>query len=344
MAHRPLALAGTLLGIVLSIVASPSWGAEPVIFENGDIRLVGDLYLPTSEGPHPALVFTHGSGGSGRDNRRHRLEAEHFSNQGIASLVFDKRGYGDSAGDWHSATFEDLAADALAAVAFLRSRPQIAPNRIGLRGASQSGRVLPIAAARSPDVAHLILISPPGVTPYEQILYDVRTDLEDGGFRGDEVDRGLDLLRSGLDYGRTGSGWKRHAERLQTAAGEEWLAVASGPPVPDHWLWSWVRPVIDFDAVPLLAEIDTPVLVLLGERDRVCPSQIAGYRIGKALAGREASMHRVRYFPEGTHDLELAVEEGSSADSQPVDGYLEAIVEWVHAIGSEALRPREIER
>ncbi|MGD8578201.1 MAG: alpha/beta fold hydrolase [Lysobacterales bacterium] len=300
----------------------------PVSFTSQGLRLVGDLYLPNPDGQHPAIVFTHGSGGSGRDNRRHVAEANYYARHGIVSLVFDKRGYGESEGDWRSATFEDLAQDALAAVSFLKVRPEVDPGRIGLRGASQAGWVLPIAAARSEDVAHIIMISPAGVTPYEQIMFDVRTDLEDAGYPPKEVNRALAVLRSGLEYGRTGEGWERHARMLKATADKPWFDIAAGPPVADHWMWNWFRQVADFDSVPVVASIATPVLLLLGEQDRVCPWQIAGYRFGKALEQRNTGSFLVRYFPDANHDLEVIDDSGKEALAS---GYLDTVVEWIHS-------------
>jgi cephalosporin-C deacetylase-like acetyl esterase len=136
---------------------------ETVAFTNGEVCVVGDYYKPTTPGPHPAVVFTHGSGDAGRDNGRYQEEAEYFAEEGIASLVFDKRGYGDSEGDWRTASFEDLALDAIAAVDHLKSRNDVDHSRIGLRGASQSGWVLPVAASKSESIRYLILISHRGI-------------------------------------------------------------------------------------------------------------------------------------------------------------------------------------
>ncbi|MFN2371301.1 MAG: alpha/beta hydrolase family protein, partial [Candidatus Krumholzibacteriia bacterium] len=57
-------------------------------------------------------------------------------------------------------TTADFADDALAGVRFLRSRPEIAPGRIGLIGHSEGGIVAPLAATRAPDeVAFLVLLA-----------------------------------------------------------------------------------------------------------------------------------------------------------------------------------------
>jgi hypothetical protein len=301
---------------------------ESVSFWNEDIRLVGDLYLPTNPGPHPTVIFTHGSGGAGRDNSRYQLEATYFAEQGIASLVFDKRGYGESGGDWRTATFEDLASDAVAAVDYLKSRNDIDVSRLGLRGASQSGWILPLAAIESADVRYLILISPAGMTPYDQILYDVRTDVEDAGFSPRDAEQALTVIESGLAYSRTLDNWDRHEDVLRNFESKEWLSIASGPPVPDHWMWTWIRPLLDFDSVPIAASLDIPVLVILGEDDREAASQVAGFRFEKAFHDSQ-SKRLVRYFPNASHSLRTTVDLPEDVRPPIVDGYLETMRDWI---------------
>jgi len=294
---------------------------------SGAVRLAARLYLPEGAGPFPALVFTHGSGPSGRDNGRYQEEAAYFAAAGIACLTYDKRGYGQSTGDWKSATFDDLASDAVAAVEYLETRPEIAPRRIGLRGASQSGWILPLAASRSADVAFLVMISPPAVTPYEQVIYDVRTDLEDAGYPPPEVESALRLTRSGLDYARTWQGWSEHAKRLEAARKERWFEMASGPPSADDWLWKWIHPLIDFDVLPVVRSLRIPVLALLGEQDREVPSQVAGYLLQRALSANPHAL--IRYFADGDHDLRSVRAPKGNGRAPLVAGYLDAIREWV---------------
>jgi pimeloyl-ACP methyl ester carboxylesterase len=324
---RPLLMLSVLMHLAPHAAAAAAPQPQDITIPAGGVTLAARLYLPAGAGPFPALIFTHGSGASGRDSGRYQEEARFFVNAGIACLTYDKRGYGQSTGDWHTASFDDLAADATAATRYLKTRAEVDQHRIGLRGASQSGWLLPIAAARSPDVAFLVMISPPGVTPYEQVLYDVRTDLEDAGFSADDVARALQVTRSGLDYARTGRGWTGHQKQIEAAAGERWLEIAAGPPSPDDWLWKWIHPLIDFDVLPIVKRLHVPVLVLLGEQDREVPSQTAGHLLQAALADNPHAA--IRYFPDGDHDLLSTKAPKVDGRAPFAAGYLETISAWV---------------
>ena len=323
----PLLIVAALLHFGVSARAADAPPPQDIAISASPVTLAARLYLPAGNGPFPALVFTHGSGPSGRDSGRYQEEAQAFVAAGIACLIYDKRGYGQSTGDWKTASFDDLAADAIAAVRYLGGRREIASKRIGLRGASQSGWILPLAAARSRDVAFLVLISPPAVTPYEQVLYDVRTDLEDAGFSPGEVARALQLTKSGLDYARTGQGWAEHKQSVDANARERWAEIAAGPPSSDDWLWKWIHPVIDFDVLPIVRRLDVPVLVLLGEQDREVPSQTSGHLLEAAFVGN--SRAAIRYFPDGDHDLRSTKAPKVDGRAPFVAGYLETISAWV---------------
>jgi len=92
----------------------PTFKQEEVSFRNGEITLSGTLLLPSTKGPHPAVVFLHGAGSEGRYGAR--FLAEYFTRYGIASLIYDKRGVGKSTGDWKRSDFSDLAGDAIAGI------------------------------------------------------------------------------------------------------------------------------------------------------------------------------------------------------------------------------------
>ena len=110
---------------------------EELAFNNGQVPLAGSLLLPAGvQGPFPAVVMLHGSGADSRDIFWRTGDAEVFLQAGLAVFIYDKRGTGESGGDWRTATIEDLAGDALAAVRLLRGRAEIKADQIGIFGVS----------------------------------------------------------------------------------------------------------------------------------------------------------------------------------------------------------------
>src|SRR5262245_45811126 len=100
----------------------PPYATENLTFKSGAIDLGGMVYLPPGP-PHtlPGVVILQGSTANVR--HEYRFFADHFARAGFAVMVFDKRGSGESGGDYDAATYDDLARDAGAALARLRSEP-----------------------------------------------------------------------------------------------------------------------------------------------------------------------------------------------------------------------------
>jgi pimeloyl-ACP methyl ester carboxylesterase len=147
--------------------AQPSVQITTGLFASGGVQLSYRLDVPVASGPVPAVVFGHGSGLATKDSCRVFGLADGFLARGYATLCFDKRGVGQSTGQYVPATpqnsaavFEDLSSDIAAGVAFLRNRTDIDPARIGLAGASQAGWILPLAAAKSQAAFMLIVVGP----------------------------------------------------------------------------------------------------------------------------------------------------------------------------------------
>lgn len=139
---------------------------EEITFTNGELQLAGTLVLPAHPGPHPALVMITASGPQDRDNsnvemvpgcRPYREIAARLASVGIATLRYDDRGVGDSTGDVNVATSPELATDVEGALAYLRQRPEIDAEQIGLLGHSEGGLVAGIVAADNPQVAFVVL-------------------------------------------------------------------------------------------------------------------------------------------------------------------------------------------
>ena len=147
-----------------------------VVFENpsAGVSLSGTLTFPGTGAPCPAVILVHGQGPLDRDMSFAHLKpfktlAEHLAANGIASLRYDKRGVGESGGDFASATREDLAGDVSAALRFLNRHEGIIPGRIGLLGQSEGAVVAPMVASTSDDVAFVVLLAGPAVSGRENL-------------------------------------------------------------------------------------------------------------------------------------------------------------------------------
>ncbi|MFQ5743539.1 MAG: alpha/beta hydrolase family protein [Acidobacteriota bacterium] len=127
-------------------------------------RLAGTLTIPGGQGPYPAVLLISGSGAQDRDetifgHKPFLVLADHLSRHGIGVLRVDDRGVGGSSGSVAQSTSEDLAADVLAGVAFLGQQAGIDGRLIGLIGHSEGGIIAPMVAARSNDVAFIVLLA-----------------------------------------------------------------------------------------------------------------------------------------------------------------------------------------
>ena len=106
----------------------------------------------------PAVVFLHGSTASDRNNGRLPLPglfwqlADTLARRGIAVLRYDQRGIGGSSGKSDDATVQVRAADARVALAYLRRRSDVAPDRLGVLGISE-GALAAMLVAVSEDEA-----------------------------------------------------------------------------------------------------------------------------------------------------------------------------------------------
>ncbi|HEX4817407.1 MAG TPA: prolyl oligopeptidase family serine peptidase, partial [Nonomuraea sp.] len=135
-------------------------------------RLYGTLRVPTTPGPHPAMVFVSGSGNGSRTE--FTPQAEFLAKAGVATIAFDKRTVGYN---FRERDFSLLADDVLRMVELLRALPEVDPTRVGVWGVSEGGWVVPIAAAKSSAVGFVVLVSSPNVSPLRQVAWALNEQL-----------------------------------------------------------------------------------------------------------------------------------------------------------------------
>ena len=170
------------------------WREEEVTFAFGPNELYGILTLPGGEGPHPAVVLISGSADTetgvrnGAQSRYHIEHARKMVLCGFAVLRYDPPGAGRSEGEGSFESLDQRSEEAVAALHYLQSRPDIQSDGVGLWGASQGGWVIAMAAAAFPqDVAFLISVSGSGVSVAEQQVYSIEAQSRAAGLPEDRT-------------------------------------------------------------------------------------------------------------------------------------------------------------
>ncbi|MFL6122802.1 alpha/beta hydrolase family protein [Actinophytocola sp.] len=298
--------------------------AREVTFTNDDVTLAGSLAVP-DRGATAGVVMVGGSGPSDRDNdtyfpplRRHLVAA------GIAVLSYDKRGVGASSGDWRAATMADLAADAAAALDFLRTRPEVRPDTVGLFGHSEGGWVVLRAAAGRDDVPWVITNSCPATTPAVQERHALANALGRGGATARDLAAALTAYDTLVEAGRRDSDFA-HARRLVDAVGNAPFADHYWSQV-DEALWEFLKRKQDHDPLPDVLRLRCPHLAIFGGADALVPVADSVHLFGAAACHPDrhpSATTSVELFPGADHRLH------TEAGTRLATGYLETLTRWI---------------
>ena len=317
---------------------------EEISFANtaAQVTLFGTLSLPPENGPFPAVLLIAGSGPQDRDEflANHRpflVIADFLARKGIAVLRYDKRGIGKSQGSAASATTLDLAADAQAAIAYLKSRKEIDPTRIGLLGHSEGAIIAPYLASRSADVAWLVLLAPAATNGQDTLLNQSELIGRVGGLDDAQLLASLSFDRAAYDLVRQEKDPVVLSEKVKALVKESGLAAALPPAALESQLAMllspWFRFFLDYDPLPNLRTVKQPVLALFGQKDLQVPAKQNMPLVQKALQDAGNAQAEVREMPELNHLFQHAYA-GSPAEYAAIEEtispqVLQLIGEWI---------------
>ncbi len=293
---------------------------QEIEFENtaAKIKLAGTLTLPRTKAPFPAVVLISGSGPQDRNesllgHQPFLVLADHLTRQGIAVLRFDDRGVAKSKGDFSKATSEDFATDVLSAVAYLKTRKEINPKKIGLVGHSEGGMIAPMCATKSTDISFIVLMAGPGVTGEEIIYEQGRSLMLAEGSTPDEAARNRKLkekmiavLKSEKDevaaekklrdvmiahIGEMSEAQKKAADANPGALVSQ-IKATNNP---------WFRFFVTYDPRTALRQIKIPVLAINGELDLQVSAKQNLPEIAKALKAAGNKKFQTVELPKLNH-------------------------------------------
>jgi pimeloyl-ACP methyl ester carboxylesterase len=326
--------------------------SEAVTYPNksGAVTLAGTLTTPSGPGRFPALILISGSGAQDRDETifQHRpflVLADTLTRRGVAVLRVDDRGVGGSTGSTSRSTSEDFAGDVLAGIAFLKSRPEIDSQKIGLAGHSEGGLIAPMVAARSNDVAFIVLLAGTGL-PGDEVMYaqgrligkvmgadekalDKQRDIQKQLFEIVKTETNHDKLTMRLRQAIKTS-WSNLSEEERKAVGDADSFVQSQARMVES---PWFRFFLTFDPRPTLALVRCPVLALNGEKDLQVPPKENLAEIEKALKKGGNARVTVKELPGLNHLFQTcktgSVTEYGTIEETIAPVALKTITDWV---------------
>jgi dienelactone hydrolase len=129
--------------------------------------LVGTLTVPVGAGPHPAVLLVNDRGAADRNATRFGHQpflvlADHLTRAGVSVLRVDDRDLGDA--DAPGVPQAAEASDVRAGLAFLRARPDVDGQHLGLLGHGAGAALAAQVAASGEHLGFLILIAPEALT------------------------------------------------------------------------------------------------------------------------------------------------------------------------------------
>jgi uncharacterized protein len=310
---------------------------EEVTFDNtsAGVTLAGTLTLPQGPGPFTAAVLITGSGPQDRNeslmgHQPFLVLADHLTRKGIAVLRYDDRGVGKSTGTFASATSADFATDAEAAIAYLQTRKEIAPRKIGLIGHSEGGMIAPMIAARNVHVAFIVLMAGTGVRGDEVLVAQAAAVAEAMGAPKPVVDQIAARQRETLALVKTETDEAALIKKLQE------LNPGAGAQIATQvrqMRSAWFRFFLDYDPALVLRKVTVPVLAINGAKDTqvVASQNLPAIRAALDAAGNKNV--QIVEFP-GLNHLFQTAKTGAPAEYGEIEetmapAVLETISTWV---------------
>jgi uncharacterized protein len=305
------------------VVSNQVPSSEPISVRTGNAVLAGEVWHPQTD-LQAGVVMVGGSGPTDRSNGGYFVPyRDQFTDHGIAMLWYDKRGVGESAGDWRAGTLDDLATDAIAAMSALQQMLDDAIP-VGLFGHSEGGWVALRAAARSGCAGFVVTNSCPGTTPGQQDRHAVVTAINADARAEPDRAAALRLYDVLAEAAAQDRDYAFVQQLLASAPGSGTLRAYVEP--MGELTWAFFKRERDHDPMPDCLALRCPHLVIFGSADRLVP-------IEESVAAFTASARDTRRHPRATTTIHIVPHADhrllTPGNSAPSEHHLADLCAWV---------------
>ena len=357
----PVLLTACLMCVMGDVGAQSDSADEPVLtterfeFEVDGNRLVGLYDRPVGRDPMATILIVHGYG------RTHVVEYNWyytlrslFAEAGIATLIWDKPGCGESEGEFDiNQPVESSAEEVVAAIHALRGQVSAGQETIGLWGISRAGWISPLAMQKEPSISFWISVS--GTDDKENGRYLLEENFPIEGRSKEEAEMLVSEWQVQFDTFWKGGTYEEYLAAAPNLSKDEFMEFMGwGGTVSEQEFLDYQAKfesgelVVDEDEglmvyVPgfrdVLGSINAPVLALFGEKDTQVDWRKTAMLYEETIGMNPKASLEITVFPDANHILKqcdaCGVRETNSLpwDAPFAEGYYESMVSWLERHG-----------
>jgi uncharacterized protein len=282
---------------------------------NDGTKLEADPFIPNGgQEMKPAVVFAPGSGDSLYQNYAPGLLETYvvdlFLERDFAVMLVNKRGMGQSEGNYVKNSIEGRADDLYAAVSFAQNHSNIDPENVGVIGHSQGGWVIAQAASEHSDIAFFISLAGPTYTMRENSADNSYHYGVCQGLQGEELDAYLEKRSNLVD-----------------------LSVKIGKRT-NFGFFGFDARNMDYDPREALLKVQSPGLYAFGEHDALVTPALNLERLEEIFDGAvPENLHAVT-IANATHGYKIVDDPCENPADKPLSDELTNIINnWLTEIG-----------
>lgn len=299
---------------------------EAVSFTNAQYTFNGTLTLPENYSKNtPVVLMVTGSGQQNRDeelfsHKPFAVIADALARQGIASLRYDDRGWGDESVNFADFTTDDFRQDAAAALPLLRKRF----NKVGILGHSEGGTIAMMLAAEG-KADFIVSLAGMAISGKETLIMQNRQAMSAIGLPKETVDSYCNSISKALDEIASGKKASEiNIDDVPVALKPITIKALQQADTP------YIRHFLTVDVGKLLPKIKCPVLALNGTKDTQVDCDANTTRIEKGLANCKHSIKKI----DGVNHLFQHCNTGIVTEYQQIEEtispeVLQEVAEWI---------------
>ena len=301
---------------------------ESVSFTNAGYTFNGTLTLPENYTKDtPVVLMVTGSGLQNRDEEmlEHKpfaVIADALARQGIASLRYDDRGWGDASVKFMNFTTDDFRQDAAAALPLLRKRF----SKVGVLGHSEGGTIALMLAAEG-KADFIVSLAGMAISGKETLVMQNRQAMSAIGLPKETVDTYCNSISKALDEIASG----KKASEINIDGMPEALK-----PITIKSLQQadtpYIRHFLNVDVSELLSKIKCPVLALNGTKDTQVDCTANTIQLEKGLTNCKHTIKKV----DGVNHLFQHCTTGVFTEYQQIEEtiapeVLQTVTKWINS-------------